>query len=219
MTVTAILPVPESYVQRREAVFAPVAGESPLVRIVRALAAVGDVVVAAAQSLADEVRETLAAQALPAVRTVGARSPGARADCIAAGLAALGDGDGPVLLHDLTWPLIADATLDAVLSAVHGGADAVLPIRPVTDSVKAVDARGAVTATLDRSPLRTVQFPRGFDAAVLERLLADGAADFDELGAALSVGTPLTLVEGDTDTMSFDLPADSAFLAAVIAGR
>ena len=106
-----------------------------------------------------------------------------------------------------------------MLSAGHGGADAVLPIRPVTDSVKAVDARGAVTATLDRSPLRTVQFPRGFDAAVLERLLADGAADFDELGAALSAGTPLTLVEGDTDTMSFDLPADSAFLAAVIAGR
>ena len=77
----------------------------------------------------------------------------------------------------------------------------------------------ASASGMDRSPLRTVQFPRGFDAAVLERLLADGAADFDELGAALSVGTPLTLVEGDTDTMSFDLPADSAFLAAVIAGR
>jgi 2-C-methyl-D-erythritol 4-phosphate cytidylyltransferase len=217
--VTAILPVPESYAQHREAVFAPVAGESPLVRIVRALAAVGDVVVSAARPLADEVRETLAAQAFPAVRMVGTRSPGSRANCIAAGLAALGGGGGPVLLHDLTWPLIADTTLDAVLSAVRGGAQAVLPICPVTDSVKAVDARGAVTATLDRSPLRTVQFPRGFDRAVLALLVADGPAPFDELGAALSAGTPLTLLDGDSDTKSFDLPADSAFLAAVIAGR
>lgn len=219
MTVTAILPVPESYARRREAVSGPVAGESPLARIVRALAAVGDVVVAAAPPLADEVREILAAQTLPAVRTVVARSPGTRADCIAAGLAGLPDGGAAVLLHDLTWPLIADVTLDAVVSAVRGGAQVALPIRPVTDSVKAVDSCGAVTATLDRSPLRIVQFPRGFDRAVLERLVADGAATFDELGAALSAGTPLTLVDGDTDTMSFDLPADKAFLAAVIAAR
>ncbi|WNG85970.1 2-C-methyl-D-erythritol 4-phosphate cytidylyltransferase [Mycobacterium sp. ITM-2016-00317] len=218
MTVPAILPLSGSYAERRDAVFLPVAGVSPLVRIVGGLARAGEVVVAAAAPLADDVRNALAGQSLAGVRVVAVEPPGTRAQCIAAGLAGL--PRGPVLLHDLAWPLFADATVESVVAAVRGGAPVVWPTRPVTDSVKVVDERGTVTATLDRSALRTVQYPRGFDSAVLGRLLAgDVDGSFDELSAVLAHGTAPTLVDGDTDTMRFELPADAAFLAALIEGR
>lgn len=214
---TAILPLPAGGGQH-DAVFTPVAGASPLVRIVGALARTSEVVVAAAPRQVDGVREVLAGMEFSAIRVVAADPSGTRRQCIAAGL--LTAPEGPVLLHDPAWPLIADVTLDAVVSAVRGGATTALPVRPVTDSVKAIDAHGSVTATLDRSLLRTVQYPRGFDRAMLVRLLAAEAGEpFDELSAALAADVALTLVDGDTDTMRFDLPAEAAFLAAVIEGR
>jgi len=59
VTVTAILPVPVGLAERRDAVFAQVAGTSPLVRVVRALEKRCDVVVAAAEPLAEAVRAAL----------------------------------------------------------------------------------------------------------------------------------------------------------------
>ncbi len=218
---TAILPVPIALASRREAVFAPVAGQSPLQRIVRTLVSVADVVVAAAAPLADEVEQSLAGQGFPAVQVRVADAPGVRAQCIVAGLRVLGEAPaGPVLLHDIAWPLIVPETLDRVVTALRAGAVAALPVCAVTDSIKAVAPDGAVTATLDRSPLRTVQYPRGFDAAALARLVAgDPEGEFDDLDAVLTAGVQVTLVDGDTDTVRVELPGDAGYLAAVIAGR
>jgi 2-C-methyl-D-erythritol 4-phosphate cytidylyltransferase len=90
----------------------------------------------------------------------------------------------------------------------------------VTDSVKAVDARGAVTATIDRSTLRAAQYPRGFAVDQLLGLL-DGRAsdDFDELDEALRAGAPLTVVDGEPDGFAVELPRDSTFVEAIIACR
>ena len=54
-----------------------------------------------------------------------------------------------------------------MLAALAGGAVAVIPARPVTDTIKRVDAGRVVAETLDRSTLRAVQTPQGFDRAVL----------------------------------------------------
>jgi 2-C-methyl-D-erythritol 4-phosphate cytidylyltransferase len=95
-----------------------------------------------------------------------------------------------------------------------------MPVLAVTDSVKAVDARGSVTGTLDRSTLRAVQYPRGFTADQLSQLLAGRTSDeFDELDAALHIGTPITLVDGDSDAFVVELPRDAAFVEAILACR
>lgn len=213
---TAILPVPMSLVSRREAVFSPVAGQSPLVRIVGSLAPVADVIVAAAAPLVDEVKKSLTQQGLSATQVCVADDPGARINCIVAALRAPGLAD-EVLLHDIAWPLVSPVTLARVMAALRDGAAAVLPVCPVTDSIKAVDSNGAVTATVERTPLRTVQYPRGFAAAVLTRLATkDGAVELD---AVLASGVPVTYVDGDTDSMAVELPGDASYLAAVIEGR
>lgn len=213
---TAILPVPQSLVSRPEAVFSPVAGQSPLMRIVTALASVADVVVAAAAPLADEVRKTLSPLHLSGAQVCIADDPGSWAECVATALRVLG-GSGPVLLHDIAWPLVSPTTLERVMVALNDGATAVLPVCPVTDSIKAVDAKGAVTATVERSPLRTVQYPRGFAADELSGLVA--RAGSAELDTVLRSGIPVTSIEGDTDTVSVQLPRDASYLAAVIESR
>lgn len=219
MTVTAILPVPVGFAERRDAVFASVAGVSPLARVVRALQDRCEVVVAAAGVLADDVRDALVEQGLSAVRVVASASTGERAQCLLAGLSGLSEGDH-VVVHDMEWPLVKADTLDRIITTLHRGAAAVMPASPVTDSVKAVDADGLLTATLDRSQLRVVQYPRGFTADVLSMLLTQSeSGTFDELEEVLSTGTPLTLIEGDGDALQVELPCDGDYLAALIAGR
>jgi 2-C-methyl-D-erythritol 4-phosphate cytidylyltransferase len=107
-----------------------------------------------------------------------------------------------------------------VIAALLAGSPVVMPVLAVTDSVKAVDANGAVTDTLDRSTLRTVQYPRGFAIDELNRLL-DGRTsdDFDELDAALRTGTQITLVDGDADAFVVELPRDTDYVEAIIASR
>jgi 2-C-methyl-D-erythritol 4-phosphate cytidylyltransferase len=79
---------------------------------------------------------------------------------------------------------------------------------------------GSVTATLDRSTLQTVQYPRCFTTELLSRLLARRTSDeFDELEVGLAAGAPITLVDGDPDAFVVELPRDSAFVEAIIASR
>lgn len=219
MTVTAILPVPVGFAERRAAVFASVAGMSPLVRILRTLESRCDVVIATAGALADAVGEALAGQGFARTRVVVSESPGERSQCVAAGLRGIASGDH-VVVHDIEWPIVGVETLDRIVAALHEGAAAVMPASPVTDSVKAIGVAGLLTSTLDRSKLRTVQYPRGFDAEVLSLLVKQNtSATFDELESALSAGTRLTLLAGDEDALSVELPRDADYLAALIESR
>ncbi|BBX69222.1 IspD/TarI family cytidylyltransferase [Mycolicibacterium psychrotolerans] len=217
MTATAILPVPAS--PESAAVLTPVAGTSPLIRIVRALSQAASVVVAAPAGPVVPVRELLVAEGFADVRVLTADAPGDRAQCLAAALATISPGT-PVLVHDIGWPLVDSATARRVLAALRDGAQVVAPARPVTDSIKTVDRDGVVTATLDRAELQVLQYPRGFDAEVLTRSVAAAAgAPADELDIALRSGARVELVDGDAGALGVELPRDADFLAAVIEDR
>lgn len=212
-----IVPLPVSVVDNRAAAFEPVGGRAPLAHVVHTLSATGPVVVAAAGPLVEEVRACLAGNGLSAAELVVAGAAATRAECLAA---ALDDAPDQVLVHDIAHPLAPSGLAARVVAAVRGGADAVVPAVPVTDSVKVVDPNGTITGALDRERLRAVQYPRGYTTAVLRALLADHTAeDGDELAVALRTGVPVTFVEGDPDAFRVRLPHDGAFAAAVIADR
>jgi 2-C-methyl-D-erythritol 4-phosphate cytidylyltransferase len=211
----AILPLPATLADNA---FAPLAGEAPLVRVARAM--LGAAVVAAAAPLVDRVRETLAAQGLSSVDVAAAEEPGSRAQCLAAGLQQFRDATRHVLIHDIRRPLSPASLRDRVIGALRAGSPVAMPMLPVTDSVKAVDAHGSVTGTVDRSTLRSVQHPRGFTVEQLSGLLAGRASDdFDELDEALRTGTSITFVDGDADAFVVELPRDTAYVEAIIACR
>jgi 2-C-methyl-D-erythritol 4-phosphate cytidylyltransferase len=224
---SGIVPLPISVADNEAAAFLPLAGEASLPRVVHmllgAVAELDRVVVAAAEQLVDDARENLASQSLSSVSVAAITGAATRAQCLAAALEHLESkalSTPYVLVHDISQPLASADARDRVVAGLRSGNAVVVPALPVTDSVKAVDARGSVTATLDRSMLQAVQYPRGFATDQLAQLLAQRASEeFDELEEAIHAGVPITLVEGDTDGFRTNLPRDAQFVEAVIASR
>ena len=96
----------------------------------------------------------------------------------------------------------------------------VFPALPLTDSVKAVDSSGRIIETVDRTTLRTVQYPRGFTWDRLSSLVAACPTDdFDEVEEAIRAGLAITVVDGDPDAFVVDLPRDGQLVEAIISTR
>ena len=91
-----------------------------------------------------------------------------RQDSVRNGLAALpADCDG-VLVHDAARPFASARILADLIDALQDGARGVIPVIPVTDTVKRMD--GAIVAeTLNRSELAAVQTPQAFETALLRQ--------------------------------------------------
>ncbi|MDT5336216.1 MAG: 2-C-methyl-D-erythritol 4-phosphate cytidylyltransferase [Mycobacterium sp.] len=220
--------VPLTHAGDFEGATTPVAGEAPLVRVVRSvLDAVADerVVVATVPALAAATVECLRAAGLATAVAV-APEPESRQRVIRAGLEHLGAEAHTavsVLVCDHRYPLAPGQLAERVLAALADGHDVVVPILPVTDTVKAVDELGSVLSTVDRSALRTVQYPRGFTASALWQLISVSAAsasdDLDEFDAALLAGLDIGTVDGDANAFQVELPRDAHLLDAVIACR
>jgi 2-C-methyl-D-erythritol 4-phosphate cytidylyltransferase len=136
------------------------------------------------------------------------------------GLAAVATDIDTVLVHDVARPFVPVEVVDRVLAALAEGADAVVPTRPVTDTIKQVDEEGAVVATLDRSELRVVQTPQGFRRAVLEAAHAAGVGrNFTDDAALVEAhGGQVAVVDGADEAFKITRPWDLA-LAEAVAGR
>ncbi|WP_304118133.1 2-C-methyl-D-erythritol 4-phosphate cytidylyltransferase [Mycolicibacterium bacteremicum] len=200
MRLCAILPLPPD--EDPAAALTPLAGEPAVCRIVRSLATATDrILVLAGATLAGRIAAAL--DGLP-VEILEIDESHGRADCLTAAAGHLRrQAITHVLLADHRHPLLAADLIDRVTEALAGGAELVIPVLPVTDTVKVVDAGGTITATVDRATLQLLQYPRG---STVDRLMVD------DLAGAVTVA-------GDADAVAAELPADAALLEAVIACR
>lgn len=78
------------------------------------------------------------------------------------------------LTCDATRPFVPPGLVREVAEIAFRDQVPVVPVQPVTDTVKLVDSEGVIIATEDRSALRTVQAPFGCPPAVLSELCAKG---------------------------------------------
>lgn len=203
MKLSAILPLPAAAAQHPAAVFAPIAGEPAAIRIVRALCAVAEeVIVVADTRLVDDLRVCLVG--IPARISDAGESPSA-AQCLAVAQCLLPDTVTHALVSDYRYPLMSPELTARVIGALADGADLVIPVLPVTDSVKVVDAHGSIMSAVDRATLQLVQYPRG--------------ATVDGLTVLDAGGADIITVTGDADAIAFDLPGDAALVEAIIACR
>ncbi|MBM7079279.1 MULTISPECIES: 2-C-methyl-D-erythritol 4-phosphate cytidylyltransferase [Micromonospora] len=193
-------------------------GEPLLVHVVRRVAAapsVHTVVVAAPATEVDAVRQLLTPVAPVLVVAGGAE----RQASVANALAAVPSGPDIVLVHDAARALTPPALVEAVAAAVRAGHDAVIPVLPVSDTIKRVDAAGVVLTTVDRSALRAVQTPQGFRRGVLAAAhAAAGDPLTDDAGLVEQQGVPVFCVPGSEYalkvTRPFDLTLAEHLLAA-----
>lgn len=192
------------------------AGEPLLVHAVRGLrrsSDVGPVVVAAPAAELEQVRTLLAG--LDVVVVAGGAE---RQDSVRAALAALPVDVDLVLVHDAARCLTPVAVVDRVVAALRAGADAVVPVLPVADTVKQVDG-DRVVQTVDRSALRAVQTPQGFRREVLERVHGStGPALTDDAGLVEAAGGRVTTVAGADEAFKVTRPLDLVLAEALLGG-
>jgi 2-C-methyl-D-erythritol 4-phosphate cytidylyltransferase len=140
-----------------------------------------------------------------------------RHDSVRLALDHVGDPDF-VVVHDAARPLTPVDQIRRVVAALAEGLRAVVPVVPVVDTVKAVDANGVVLGTPERSGLRAVQTPQGFATDLLRRAYqrAGSVAATDDASLVENLGTPVHTVAGDPLAFKVTTPLDLRLARAVL---
>jgi 2-C-methyl-D-erythritol 4-phosphate cytidylyltransferase len=169
--------------------------------------AVGPVLVVAPAAELDRARELTG---LPVVAGGATRQ-----DSVACGLAAVPSGVEFVLVHDVARPFVPESVIAAVVAALTAGADAVVPVVPIHDTVRRLDA-GALGPVVDRSGLVAVQTPQGFRRDVLAAAHAKGTLGAtDDAMLAEAAGARVVSVPGADESFKITMALDLARAEAV----
>lgn len=174
------------------------------------------VVVVAPASACDEVTALLSPWVPDVLVVPGGQE---RQDSVRIGLDALPDDVDVVLVHDAARCLTPPRVFVAVVTAVRAGAPGVVPVLPVSDTVKRVAGR-RVLETVDRSELVAVQTPQGFAADVLRAAHAaavPGSAATDDAGMLEALGHEVVTVPGDDRAFKVTRPLDLVLAQALLA--
>ncbi len=193
-------------------------GESILRHALRGVlaAAPAQVVVVAPAGREDDARAE--ASGIDAATTVIVVPGGAtRQDSVSAGLRALDADIGIVLVHDAARALTPPAVFDRVIAAVQETGGGVLPVLPVVDTMKRVDAE-EVVGGVDRDELAAAQTPQGFPREALAHAYARASDEHtDDAALAAADGIRVTTVTGDPMSFKITTPADLERARSVVA--
>ena len=140
-------------------------------------------------------------------------------------LAAAGDGDDVVLVHDAARPLLTPELVASCLAALDedGGWDAAIAAAPVTDTVKRAPDGVRVVETPRRDELWAVQTPQVFRRGALERALSRPE---DELAGATDDailverdGGRVRVVAAPRENLKITTPVDLAVAELLLSRR
>ena len=152
---------------------------------------------------------------IPVLTTAGGAR---RQDSVQNGLAALPREASLVLVHDAARPFVDAGLIGRVADALAAGHKAVIPVLPVTYTIKEV-AGDTVVATLPRDALAAVQTPQGFDTALLLAAFAQAGPDVtvtDDASLVEHLGQPVFTVAGTPENMKITHPQDLTRLSAAV---
>lgn len=123
-----------------------------------------------------------------------------------------------VLIHDAARPLATRALIDRVIEALKDGAEAAIPLLPVTDTLRRREKDGAWTL-VSREALHRAQTPQGFRfQSILDahRAHADVAVT-DDMALAELAGLRLVPVPGEESNLKVTVEGDFAMAKRLIA--
>lgn len=139
--------------------------------------------------LAEELGAGKVAQAVPGGET--------RVESVRLGVAEVPEDAACIVVHDAARPLLPEAVLGRVLTALGEGWDGAVPGLAVADTIKRVDG-AAVVETLPRDDLVAVQTPQAFVAGALRAALAGDVVGATDCASLVErSGGRVKVVEGD----------------------
>ncbi len=119
-----------------------------------------------------------------------------RSESVRNALAEVPEEAAVVLVHDAARPLVTEEVIERVVIALEDGWDGAVPCLRVSDTVKRVEGE-AVTETIDRAGLVTVQTPQAFLAGILRRAVESGREASDCASLVEAAGGRVRAVPGD----------------------
>jgi 2-C-methyl-D-erythritol 4-phosphate cytidylyltransferase len=95
-----------------------------------------------------------------------------------------------------------------------------LPTRPVSDTIRTVDASGELGSLIDRSGLLAMQTPQGFRRDVLMKAhaAAEGTDATDDVALVEAIGGHVVAVPGDERAFKVTVPLDLMLAEALLNG-
>lgn len=145
-----------------------------------------------------------------------------RQHSIANGLLGLRTTPEIILVHDAARPCVSRRLITQVVqsAAAHGAA---IPALPIAETVKRVDANGAIVATIPRHELRTAQTPQGFRRQLLLSAYAHATLHnilgTDDSSLVELLGHPVQIVEGELANLKITYPDDVRKAEAILVER
>lgn len=145
-----------------------------------------------------------------------------RAQSSLAGVSAVKARARLIAIHDGARPLVTRELIERCIYAARDNMAAV-PVICSTDTLKSVDDRGFVLATVDRAHTVRVQTPQVFDADLIKGALTSASADdmtiTDDCSAIERMGVKAITVEGDVNNIKLTTPDDMPIATAVLKDR
>lgn len=145
-----------------------------------------------------------------------------RAESALAGASEVNRRASLIAIHDAARPLVTE---DVILRTVYAARDykAAVPAIRSADTLKAVDDKGFVTGTVDRTCTVRVQTPQVFQAdlikGALTRAVQDGLPVTDDCSAIELLGVRCKTVLGDEDNIKLTTPRDMVLAQAILKDR
>jgi 2-C-methyl-D-erythritol 4-phosphate cytidylyltransferase / 2-C-methyl-D-erythritol 2,4-cyclodiphosphate synthase len=143
-----------------------------------------------------------------------------RQESVRRGLAALADAAPDfVLIHDAARPLVSRRIIEAVIAKLESGAQAVVPLLPVPDSLRRVESDG-VGPPVPRDGLCRAQTPQGFPYPLIRSAHEKfaGKAASDDVALAELAGVKIVAVAGEEANFKVTTAEDLHFAERLLAG-
>ena len=116
-----------------------------------------------------------------------------------------------VLIHDAARPFASTALTYQICQRLLAGSCAVIPAKPVTDTIK-ICQESKVKTTLERANLYTIQTPQGFDFKLLKsahkNLAAKNLEVTDDAQAVELLGSEVEIIPGEDENIKITNPKD-----------
>ena len=145
-----------------------------------------------------------------------------RTESSLAGVMAVKKDCGLIAIHDGARPFVSQGIIER---CVHRASIqyAAVPVLKSTDTLREVDADGALAGTCDRDHVVRIQTPQVFLADLLKGALTDAVqrniSFTDDATAVERMGLTIQTVEGDEENIKLTTPQDFVLARGILARR
>ncbi|MDR2017496.1 MAG: 2-C-methyl-D-erythritol 4-phosphate cytidylyltransferase [Syntrophobacterales bacterium] len=142
-----------------------------------------------------------------------------RQDSVRNGLEAINTHCDIVVIHDGVRPFVSPSFIEKEIYLMEMF-DAIIPVIPVKDTIKAISKEGFVVKTLERDSLWHVQTPQAFKYEVIAKAYKDGMAKklygYDDATFLEATGKKVKVIEGSPYNIKITTPEDLVFARSIL---